>query len=109
MTLEELAAILAGAGFPVAYYAFPLDDDENPPPPPPFVVYLVTGTNNFSADGVVYYCVKTVQVELYTDSKDPAAEAAVEKALHDAGIYWDRSEEYIPAERLWETIYTIEV
>ena len=109
MTLEKLADVLSSTGLPVAYYCFPSDDPENPVPPLPFLVYLVTGTNNFSADGIVYHCIQSVQIELYTDLKDPALEAVVEKALADAGIYWERSETYIESERCWETIYSVEV
>ena len=109
MTLPELADLLNTTQMPVAYYAFPVDDPDNPPPPLPFLVYLCTGTNNFSADGVVYHCIQSVQIELYTALKDPAAEAAVETALNGAGIFWNRSEVYLESERCWETIYEIEV
>lgn len=109
MTLPELATILESTGMPVAYYAFPVDDQNNPPPDLPFIVYLVTGTNNFSADGIVYHCIQSVQIELYTELKSPENEALVENALTDAGIFWQRSEAYIESEHCWEIIYSIEV
>lgn len=43
-------------------------------PEPPFICYLLPGSNNFSADGKVYYKINEVHIELYTDLKDLAAE-----------------------------------
>ena len=35
-----------------------------------FVCYLLPGSDNFSADGKVYYRISEARVELYTDQKD---------------------------------------
>lgn len=105
MTLQQIKAILESTGLPLAYYAFPAGQA----PDLPFLVYLVVGTQNFAADGIVYQCIQTIQIELYTDIKDPATEARLEKALADAGIYWEKAETYLTGENCFEIIYTIEV
>lgn len=48
MTASELKTALEGTGLPVAYRAF------KKPQSLPFIVYIESGTDNVSADGVVY-------------------------------------------------------
>lgn len=103
MTLTELADLLKSTGIPVTYYAWP----ENQAPQLPFICYLTPGSNNFAADGLVYYPVTQVNVELYTKIKSPETEAKVEEAL--ASIFWDKSETYIDSEKCYQIVYEIEV
>lgn len=103
MSLEEIKALLATTGLPVAYRAFPAGNA----PPLPFICYLLSYTNNFDADNRVYQVINRVTIELYTEAKDPATEALVETALD--GICWEKSEEYLDDERCYEIIYEIEV
>ena len=77
MTLEELAGMLEKIGFPFAYDHFA----EGESPDPPFICYLLPGSDNFAADGRVYFRSSEVRIELYTDRKDPGAEALVETVL----------------------------
>lgn len=67
MTLEELAGMLEKTGFPFAYDHFA----EGESPDPPFICYLLPGSDNFAADGRVYFRISEVRIELYTDRKDP--------------------------------------
>ncbi len=103
MTLEELNKQLETTGFPVTYRAWP----EKEAPPLPFICYLVTYSNNFSADGCVYHEIDHIQVELYTKQKDPEAEDKVENVL--SSLYWQKTEEYIDTERCYQILYEIEV
>lgn len=103
MTLSELGALLKTTGLPVSYRAWP----ENGAPPLPFVCYLEAGSNNFSADGVVYCPIKRVQVELYTKLKDPEAEDKVEAAL--SSFFWEKTETYLDTEKCFQILYEIEV
>ena len=105
MTLAEINTILAGTKLPVTYRAWPVDEA----PALPWIAYIETGSDNFAADGIAYGLIKTVDVELYTKSKDPATEAIVEKALTDAGIFWNKTETYIEGEEVLEILYEIEV
>lgn len=104
MTLEELAGMLEKTGFPFAYDHFA----EGESPDPPFICYLLPGSDNFSADGRVYFRISEVRIELYTDRKDPGAEALVETVLDDAGIFYNKSEAWIQSERLYEVLYSME-
>lgn len=84
MTLEELAGMLEKIGFPFAY-------------------------DHFAADGRVYFRSSEVRIELYTDRKDPGAEALVETVLDDAGIFYNKSEVWIQSEKLYEVLYSMEL
>ena len=105
MTIEELAAMLQSTKIPFAYDHFA----EGESPSPPFICYLLPGSDNFAADGQVYYRINQVRIELYTDSKDLAVEGKVEKALDDAGIFYNKSEVWIESEKLYEVLYSFEV
>ena len=105
MTIEELAAMLQSTGIPFAYDHFA----EGESPNPPFICYLLPGSDNFAADGQVYYRINQVRIELYTDSKDLTVEGKVEKALDDAGIFYNKSEVWIESEKLYEVLYSFEV
>lgn len=105
MTIAELKQILASTGLPVAYLAFPADEEQDLPA----ICFRETGTNNFAADDRVYQKVSSFDIELYTTYKSPSTEALVEDALSDASIVWEKSEEYLDAERCYEIIYEIEV
>ena len=105
MTLEDLAGMLEKTGFPFAYDHFA----EGESPDPPFICYLLPGSDNFSADGRVYFRISEVRIELYTDRKDSGAEALVETVLDDAGIFYNKSEAWIQSEKLYEVLYSMEL
>ncbi len=102
MSLEELEQKLKSTGLPVAYRAFP----PRKAPPLPFLIYLTPFSNNFAADGEVYYPITHFQIELYTKREDPKAAEKVEEALK--GLYWEKTETYIPGEQCYQTIYETE-
>lgn len=108
MTLPEIKTLLEGiSGFDkkVVYYAWA----EGQAPPLPFIVYFEEGINPMSADGINYYNAKQITIELYAQNKDLTSEAAVEAALTAAGIFYSKIEEYLEDEKVFETIYEIEV
>lgn len=84
MTMEELVAMLQKTGIPFAYDHFA----EGESPEPPFICYLLPGSNNFAADGKVYFKINQVRIELYADSMDLAVERKVEAVLDDSGIFY---------------------
>ena len=105
MRIEELAAMLQEMDIPFAYDHFA----EGESPDPPFICYLLPGSDNFSADGRVYFRISEVRIELYTDRKDPGAEALVETVLDDAGIFYNKSEVWIQSEKLYEVLYSMKL
>lgn len=100
--MEELLQILSGTQIPFAYHHFA----EGESPEPPFICYLLPGSNNFSADGMVYYKINEVHIELYTDLKDLAVEQQLEDVLDEHGIFYNKSETWIESEKLYEVLYT---
>lgn len=102
--MEELLQILNEIQIPYAYHHFA----EGESPEPPFICYLLPGSNNFSADGKVYYKINEVHIELYTDLKDLAVEQKLEEVLDEHGIFYNKSETWIESEKLYEVLYTFE-
>ena len=102
--MEELLQILSETQIPFAYHHFA----EGESPEPPFICYLLPGSNNFSADGKVYYKINEVHIELYTDWKDLAVEQGVEAVLDEHGVFYNKSEVWIESEKLYEVLYTFE-
>ena len=103
MKLEEIASLLKTTGYPVAYCYFA----KGKPPDMPFVVYQEVYSNNFSADGAVYLPVRHIQINLYTNSKQPEAEDKVESAL--SSLFWNKQENYNVDEKIYRITYEIEV
>ena len=105
MTIEDLVEMLQKIGIPFAYDHFA----EGESPEPPFICYLIPGSNNFAADGKVYFRINQVRIELYTDSKDLSVERKVEMVLDESGIFYNKSEVWIQSEKLYEVLYSFEV
>ena len=103
--MEELLSILGETQIPFAYDHFA----EGESPAPPFICYLLPGSNNFAADGKVYYKISQVNIELYTDRKDPAVEQKLEDALDAASIFYNKTEVWIDSEKLYEVLYQFEM
>lgn len=102
---QDIRSIIEAAGLPCAYRTW----EEGQAPPLPYCVYYAGRADNFAADGLVWFTAQRYTVELYTEDKDPATEAALEAALTAAGIFWTRDEAYIDSERMNEIIYEFEV
>lgn len=102
--MDRLLEMLSQVGLPFAYDHFA----EGESPDPPFICYLIPASDNFAADGSVYFKVNEVHIELYTDSKDLSVEEAVEAVLDSHGIFYDRTEVWIESERLYEVLYSFE-
>ena len=102
--MDKLLTIIGEIGIPSAYDHFA----EGEAVGPPFITYLMPGSDNFSADGKVYYKISNVHIELYTDEKDPAVEASVEAVLDRHGIFYDKTEVWIDSEKLYEVLYSFE-
>ena len=104
MTHNEIMEMLEDADIPTAYDHFA----EGESPDPPFICFLFPGSDNFSADGAVYFKIRRVNVELYTDFKDPELERRLETVLDRHGIFYEKSEVWIEEEKLYEVLYQFE-
>lgn len=103
--MDKLLEIIKTMGIPFAYDHFA----EGEAPEPPFICYLLPDSDNFAADGKVYFKANEVQIELYTDTKDLSVEQKVEAVLDEYGIFYDRSEVWIESEKLYEVLYSFEM
>lgn len=103
--MDDLIRILEETGIPYAYDHFA----EGESPDPPFICYLLPQSDNFSADGKVYLKVSSVNIELYTDSKDLAVEQKLEAVLDTHDIFYDKTEVWIESEKLYEVLYSFEM
>ena len=101
MDEAALFTLLKSTGLPVAYHHF------TSPPSPPYIVYLFAYSSNFGADNKVHSQADNYQVELYTKTKDPAAEALIEGLFDANEIYWDKTETFIDSEGLYQVLYEI--
>ena len=103
--MEKLVQMFSEMGIPFAYDHFA----EGESPDPPFICYLLPGSNNFAADGKVYYKISQVNIELYTDRKDPEVEQKLEDALDAASLFYNKTEVWIDSEKLYEVLYQFEM
>ena len=105
MTIENLVEMLQELKIPFAYDHFA----EGESPDPPFICYLIPGSDNFAADGRVYFRLNEVRIEMYTDFKDPSLESRVEDILDRHEIFYNKSETWIQSEKLYEVMYSFEM
>ena len=103
--MDELLLMLGEMQIPFAYDHFA----EGESPDPPFICYLIPGSNNFAADGRVYFKLNEVRIEMYTDFKDIALVSRVEDVLDGHEIFYNKSETWIQSEKLYEVMYSFEM
>lgn len=105
MRYEDIVNTLRETEMPFAYDHFA----EGEAPNPPFIVFLFPRSDNFSADGKVYKKINELNIELYTDTKQPDVEENLEAVLDNHGLFYNKTEVWIADERLYEVLYTLEV
>lgn len=105
MTIENLVEMLQEIKIPFAYDHFA----EGESPEPPLICYLIPGSDNFAADGRVYFKLNEVRIEIYTDFKDLDLESRVESVLDGHEIFYNKSETWIQSEKLYEVMYVFEM
>jgi hypothetical protein len=102
--MDEIITILEALGIPYAYDHFA----EGEGPDPPFICYRCPNSDNFAADGVAYFPITEIDIELYTDTKDPETEKKLEDLLTKSGIFFEKTETWIDSEKLYEVLYSFE-
>ena len=105
MTPQEVNSMVESVGIPSAYYQFADDTGQQPP----FICFFYGNNNDVTADNINYVRVERLYIELYTDQKDFALEAKVEKTLNDHDIVFAKSEDYIDTERMHVTVYESDI
>lgn len=105
MTYDDITNMLKEAGLPLAYDHFA----EGESPDPPFLIFLFPGSDNIFADNGVYFKISQLNMELYTDKKDPELEEKLEDILTAHEIPWEKSEVWIDSEKMYEALYQTEI
>lgn len=103
--MDKLIEMIKKIGLPNAYHHFA----EGKSPNPPFLIYLMPLSDNFSADGKVYFEANEVHIEVYTDCKSPEIEEKIEAVLDEHGIFYNKTEIFIESENLYEVLYIFEM
>ena len=105
MTYAEISQMISAVGIPYAYRHF----EEGSGQQPPFITFYYQGDNDFIADNINYQAIRTLTIELYTDNKDFALEAAVESVLTANDLAFSRTETFIDSEQMYMVTYNTEV
>lgn len=75
----------------------------------PFITIHSEQPDNFKADNGVYVEKYDFRVDLYTAEKNLDLEYSIKQLLNDNGIAWDKTEQYIDDQNVWETEFEFSV
>lgn len=103
--MDSLLKIIKEINLPFAYHHFAQGESKAPP----FLIYLIKRSDNFSADGRVFFKINEVNLEVYTDYKNLEIERKVELVLDKYEIFYEKVETYIESEKLYEVFYSFEM
>ncbi|HBC98692.1 MAG TPA: hypothetical protein DC053_03790 [Lachnoclostridium sp.] len=105
MSINDIKQMLDETGIKYNYHHFETEEAIAPP----FLVWILPGTQNFMADGITYQGISELDIELYTDKKDFNLEKSIEEVLKRYGLPWNKTEQYIESENMYEVLYEMEV
>lgn len=105
MSKEQIEEILNEVGLPYRYHHFEVEEAVEPP----FICWIIPDSQNFAADGKVYFNSNNVNIELYTDFKDFELEENIENILEQKEIFWEKTELYIESEKMYEVLYELNI
>lgn len=102
MSDTEINKMLDTIGIPYAYHHF--EDSVIPP----FLIYVDEPPTQIKADGVIYMSIRNVTLELYSDTKDNALINLVEDMLIRNEIRYQKEEDWIETEGMFEFAFMIQ-
>ena len=103
MTHNEVFEVLEELSLPIAYDHFAEGESSDPP----FLCFLYPRNHPTGADNTVYYQLHELDIELYTDAKDPVLEQRVERLLTEHEMFFHKSEVWIEEEKMYEVLYEV--
>ena len=104
MTLNDLKIMLEELNVPVAYNHFKKSTI------PPYVVYYVDSSVNTMADNKVYMENVTINIELYTITKDLVLEKKIKDILSQNDLPFEQiSETYIESDNVYDILYEVTI
>lgn len=102
MNENELFTLLSTLKYPVAYDHFTTKTVSIP-----FIIYRNTDAQTFKADDKNYNVSKQYIVDLVTAKKEPDVESSLEKVFDDNYLPYEKSEDYIESEQIYQIRYFI--
>ena len=105
MTYDEIASMIESTGLNNAYYQYP----EGEAPDLPYILFYYPERDDFQADNKNYAKIPQLNIELYTKEKDFEKEDLIEALLDANDLAYDKEEQYIESEKMYEVLYTMEV
>lgn len=75
----------------------------------PYLIFYYPESNNFEADGIVYKERLVLVIEFYSENRDFVKEKIIEDFLTENGLAFDWTSAYIDEERMFQTVYEMEV
>ncbi len=103
MTHSDVMEMLQETDLPFAYDHFAQGES----PKPPFLCFLYPNEESFGADNHVYFHTPHMDLEVYTDYKDPELEQEIEEMLDAHELFYEKSEVWIESEKLYEVLYSV--
>lgn len=101
MTLNEVKTVLDGVGIPVVYDHLETDM------PMPYIIYKETSTRTISRDDAVGAKISTIQVELYTTTKNLLLEENLES--HMSQFIWSKTLNFDYEDEYYSSFYEFEI
>lgn len=105
MTYAEIASMIESTELENTYYQYP----EGEAPELPYILFYYPERDDFQADNKNYAKITQLNIELYTKEKDFEKEEALEGILEANDLVYDKEEQYIESEKMYEVLYTMEV
>lgn len=105
MTYAEIASMIESIGLENAYYQYP----EGEAPELPYILFYYPERDDFQADNKNYAKIPQLNIELYTKEKSFDLEETIESILDANDFAYDKEEQYIESEKMYEVLYTMEV
>ena len=78
------------------------------PPAMPYITYERPQSNNFYADGIVYFSSGEVDILLHESKRDEALEKKIESALNAFSMPWEKDSEWDEEEDMFIITYSTE-
>jgi hypothetical protein len=103
MNRQQIAGLFSP--IPTTYEFWPIGDA----PDLPYICYYYPDSDDFFADNENYVAIRRLNIELYTDNKDFTLEDTVEGILKANHLGFSKTETYIEAEHMYQTLYQTEV
>lgn len=102
MNNKEVFEMLKEMGIPVTLNKF-----DKPDVPLPFIIYNNNPTDTFKADDLVYSKQYNYIVFLCSDIKNTELEENLETIFNKYHMPYDKDEDYIDSEKIYQVEYTI--